>query len=101
MNNSSRLEQVLKRESLFSKEFNRVSYPTERFELRGEAAKYLVEKGFTSNPLPVEDLHLRVGREDQVPTDSPSSAVTTQIEQSLPSLQRMSVNRKVFPRGDR
>jgi hypothetical protein len=43
----------------------RITYPTERFDLRSEIVEYIKDSGFTDQPMPLEQLHTRVPLKDQ------------------------------------
>jgi hypothetical protein len=64
----------------------RMRYPSDQLDVRGEAAGHVLDGGFTDQPLPFEDLHLRVGTEHKI--SSPSNALDNDdICQTRPSFR--------------
>lgn len=57
----------------------KISYDTSAFDLRGEAASYVINRGFCSQPLPLEDLHLRVPIAEQLMLNGGTSALSTEL----------------------
>lgn len=82
------LRQALQRPSSFPGGFHRVAYPTDRFDLRGAAAEHVATRGYTETPLPLDNLHLRVPKEAQLTEEGPLGAVSTNVNDTVPSLGR-------------
>jgi hypothetical protein len=80
------LRHALQRPSSFPGGFHRVAYPTDRFDLRAAAAEHVAMRGYTETPLPLDDLHLRVPKEAQLTEEGPLGAVSTNVNDTVPSL---------------
>lgn len=80
------LRQALQRPSPFPGGFHRVAYPTDRFDLRAAAAQHVAVRDYTETPLPLDDLHLRVPQEAQLTEEGPLGAVSTNVNDTVPSL---------------
>ena len=73
------LKQDLRKPPLFRQGFFRAAYPVKRMNLRAEATKHIVKQGFINRPVPLEELHLHVRKEDQLAQRVPLNAVVLSI----------------------
>ncbi|MEH2079515.1 MAG: hypothetical protein V7K89_05730 [Nostoc sp.] len=73
------LKNALHRDSFVPGNITKIYYDISAFDLRSEAASYLINHGFCSQPLPLESLHLRVPMAEQLPSKNGMSALTTEL----------------------
>src|SRR4051794_32972635 len=89
MNNAGpvSLRQQLARKPRLADGFRRVSYPTDRIDLRTPTAAHVVERGVTDAPLPLETLHRRVAMEHQVWSPSCNAVDNDDICKTSPAFR--------------
>lgn len=83
---SGKIQRALAQPALFDGGPRRVPLQQAVAPLRDEAAKYLVERGFTSRPLPLEELHHHVSAEDQAWTTERLSRASCELASASPGL---------------
>ena len=82
MSYTSELDAVrlaLHRPPAFPGGYQKISYPTQAFDLRSEATAYVMQQGVCQFPVPLEDLHLYVPKADQVLAHSGMSAFSAEL----------------------
>jgi hypothetical protein len=85
------LEEALTRpvSSFLGDGLRRITYPTDRIDLRAEVAKHVIEAGVTQVPFPLDDLHHRTSSEYQVQSARSLSRLSTNLTGTLPSLSHV------------